>query len=379
MFTTFQAFLMPIIGLNLEGAISRALFKDDDIGNYIGNSILIHLLFSFVTIILVFIFSGFISKLLFIPVNWVIFVPVLCILSFWINLALRLWQMSSKSLKFGVFQIAQSLLNAVLTILLVVILKMNWQGRIIAGLLSVLVMTIYAFFSIISMYKINLKYNKRYFKNALSFGLGILPHSLGVLFLGSISRFFIANKLSIAEAGLFSTAASITSLVSLLFISFNNAYVPWLYGKLTLKDIAVNRKIVKFTYLYFAVIIIIGFLYIISLPLIVKLFLGPSFHESIKYCTWLVIGAVFQGMYFMVTNFIVYAEKTIYQSIITIIVGLVNVALLYALIGRYNITGVGISIVLSNFLFFLFTFLVSARIYKMPWLKANNLKPVSIK
>jgi len=69
----------------------------------------------------------------------------------------------------------------------------------------------------------------------------------------------------------------------------------------------------------------------------------------------------------MVAGYIFYAYKTYLLTWITLFSGLINVPLTYLLTENFGIIGAGMSYSLVLFLVFLLTFLLSAKVYKMPW------------
>ena len=373
MFTTFQGYLIPFIGLNLENAITRTMYKkNEDVDSYISNCVIIYSFISFFSILVIAIFSNYLSALLSIPTEWIIYVPITCSLSFWSMLVLRIWQFKQQAFKYGIFQIFQTLANALMSLIFIIILNMNWKGRLLAIIISTFIFSLYSFYVIIKKYNIKLKINKTYFLHAIKFGAGLLPHSFGVMLLLSINRFFILDLISIEEAGLYMTAQSIVVIFIFFISSFNNAYVPWLYKQLNKNNLSSKVKIVKYTYYYGILLFCLGSLFYFFLPLMFKYFIGYKFSDAYKYCSWLILGTIFQGMYFMVTNLIVYSEKTFIQSIITISIGIINAFISYFLIKQYGLLGVGVSFAFGYFLFFLVTWYVSNKIYKMPWFTFNT-------
>jgi O-antigen/teichoic acid export membrane protein len=160
--------------------------------------------------------------------------------------------------------------------------------------------------------------------------------------------------------------------MTFLTLSFNNAYVPWLFRKLTENKEGEKARIVRFTYIYFVGIIIIGLAYFLVQPLIFKYFIGKEFLPALRYCFLITMAFAFQGMYFMVTNYINYAEKTYLQALVTIFVGLLNIPLNYLCIKYFGSIGAAISFTLIFILLFITTWLLSARVYKMPWLKMSG-------
>ena len=152
--------------------------------------------------------------------------------------------------------------------------------------------------------------------------------------------------------------------------SFNNAFVPWLFEKLSLDNIKEKVKIVKFSYMYMILLFFVGALVFLFVWLIFPIFVNVQFNGALKYIPWLLLGAVFQGCYYMVTNYILYTEKTIVLAIITLSTGIVSVIFNYVLIPILGGIGAAVAYALTFMIYFIVTWVVSSRIYRMPW----NLK-----
>lgn len=375
MFATVQAFLYPILGVNLEGAIARKFYsKDTDLAVYIGNCLMIFAITTILSFLLFYLLSEMIESYTYIPQNWVLLIPLVCAAQFVCMLALVLWQVREMPLRYAGFQISQSGLNALLTLLFLVIFAYNWQGRIMAIFLSAFFFMLVAIYYIIKQRDVKFKYNKTYLKHALIYGGGLIPHAIGSMLILMTNRLFLTKMISVEESGMYAVSNQVCTAISFLTISFNNAFVPWLFKKLTLDDIHEKVKIVKLTYLYFVGIIFIGFLYFIIQPVLFHIFIGKHFLPSLSYSFWITLGFVFQGMYFMVTNYINYAEKTHLQAILTISIGLLNFPLNYFCITFFGAIGAAISFAAIYFIFFVSTWVLSSKVYKMPWalLKASN-------
>src|SRR5690606_8127768 len=126
-------------------------------------------------------------------------------------------------------------------------------------------------------------------------------------------------------------------------------------------------KIVKFTYLYFFSLLLIALLGSFLLPYLVGKFVGSSFKMASSYIFWIVLGYVFNGMYLMVAGFIFYVKKTALLSKITITVALTNIPVCYLFLKYFGTVGAGISMSVIYFVSFIFTWILSNRVYKMPW------------
>jgi O-antigen/teichoic acid export membrane protein len=158
-------------------------------------------------------------------------------------------------------------------------------------------------------------------------------------------------------------------------LSFNNAFVPWLFERLKKSEIEVNLTIVRNTYIYFIVLAFAGLMYYILLPIGISLFVDQKFIDSLGYTSWLILGFVFQGMYYMVTNYIVFSGKTIVQSVITVSIGIMSLPLNYFLILNFGAIGASVSFSVSYLFMFLFTWIAAEKLYPMPW----NLKIITAK
>lgn len=371
MFQVVIAFIYPFISVNMEGAVARQFYNNTKIKfeQYVGNSIIVSVISFSVFLFLPLFFNDLFIKITFLNEFWQYLAIICCFFQFLTTLVLTLWQVEQKPIKYGSFQIGLSFLNFVLTILLVVVFSYTWHGRILAQLLSFGVFFLIALL-ILKNRKIELKLNFEYIKDALKFGAPLIPHAIGGMLLTMIDRFFLTKYFGLSATGNYSVAFQIAMVISLLTISFNNAYVPWLYSNLNKNDRLLKIKIVRLTYFYFIGLSLLAILFILFSPLLFYFFVGSAFDRVDEYFVWIVLGFVFQGFYLMVTNYIMFAKKTSVQALITISVALIKIPIMLLCIKVYGTKGVAIAFCISYFLFFVATWVLSNKVYNMPWKKA---------
>src|SRR5690606_23157141 len=111
----------------------------------------------------------------------------------------------------------------------------------------------------------------QYIKEALDFGLPLIPHVAGAFLLLTADRFVVNSKLGLEQAGVYMVAIQLTMAMSILFDAFNKAYVPWLFESLKRNCDLEKRRIVKWTYLYFLILLLIAFIAFIFGPIAVDL------------------------------------------------------------------------------------------------------------
>ncbi len=370
MITTVVAFVTPFVTLNLDTAVVRRYYyKDGSISKYIGTCVAIILLLCTLVTLLLISFCNKLSELIQIP-NYVFwFIPVYCFFLFFKSIVLYNWQVKGEPIKFGAFSIISTLIEVSIAIILIVYLGFNWQGRAISLLSTGILL---AFFSLIYLRRKGMllyKYSKECANHAIKYGTGLIPHALGASLMVLSNRFFITNMVSIDETGLYGVASSLSSILSFVTLSFNNAYVPWLFDKLSKREDRQNRQIVKVTYAYLFFIVFLGLLSYLLLIFIFPYFVNSNFDDATKYIPWLLLGYVFQGGYFMMTNYVLYSEKTYYNGFVTIITGVLSLIFNYFLIIQYGAVGAAMAFSLTYFIYFIFTWIVANKVCKMPWIK----------
>ena len=254
-----------------------------------------------------------------------------------------------------------------LSLLFVVALGWRWQGR----LLGIVVASIaFAFIGAFIIYKrkyISFSFSKSYIKDALFFGIPLIPHALGGWITTSVDRVFINSMVNIGATGIYTVGYQVGMIIGLLATSFNQAWSPFLYEKLKENNYAAKVKIIKFTYLYFVGIIIAALVLSFIAPFFLKFFVAKSFHSSYKYVFWIALAYAANGMYFMVAGYIFYTKKTYILSWITASSAIINIVLNYFLIKANGAIGAAQATTITFLVSFILTWILSARIYRMPW------------
>ncbi|NLD97711.1 MAG: hypothetical protein GX635_11360 [Synergistaceae bacterium] len=134
-------------------------------------------------------------------------------------------------------------------------------------------------------------------------------------------------------------------------------------------------KIVKFTYLYFFVIISVAVILGALAPFLMRVLVGVQFQGSSMYVIWIALGYAFDGMYYMVVNYIFYAEKTHLLAMVTLMGAIINIFFNYFFIRWNGAVGAAQATSLMYLLTFLFVWYLSSKVYLMPWrdaLKRNT-------
>ena len=370
MFTTLYGFLMPFIGVNMEAAIQKRYYDNkNNIASYIGNCLAISSFFMIFVIVITYFLKSVIFNLTGLNYYWVLCCIIYCYSQFVILTLLVLLQVSEKPFYYGFTQIFHSLINFVLTIIFVVFYLMEFEGRIFGILLSSIFISILSLSILIFNFRINFRINYQYVRHAVKMGSGLIPHALGFSLIMLTNRFFIVEFFSVSDVGIYYTAVQICSVISLLTFSINNAFVPWLFANLSKNINSIKQKIIKFTYMYYLFLIVTSLIFLFVVPLIYNIAIDSNYHSSIVYVKFILLAFIFQGMYYTVTNYLIFCEKTHIQGIITFTIGLFNIPITYFMMKYFGLIGAAYPFAVTYILMFVFTWSAAYYYFKMPWFK----------
>lgn len=370
MFQTLVTGLAALTGLNVVGAANRKYYDagQDDLASFNGACIHILMYSSFCLGLISVLFAEQISQWLNIPSLWVYLAISISSANFLIQFRLGQWQIRERAFSFGLFQVSQSIFVLILSLILVISLNQGASGRINALLITTI---IFAILSLLLLYRDSLlqlfPLRNDFLKEALSFGVPLVPHVVGIFFLSSVDRFFINQKLGIADAGIYMLAVQLSLGMAIVFDAINKALIPWLFRSLTENNPIQLQRLVKFTYCFFVVVAILGGLSFIIGPWVIKWVAGDEYQRAGSVIGWLCLGQAFGGMYLMVTNYLFYAKKTGMLSFVTISTGVLNILLLLYLINLKGIVGVAMAFSISMCIRFFATWWLASRLKLISW------------
>lgn len=372
MFQVLLGALSAFVGVVFVGAAGRKYYDSDlsreELAEFIGSCIQLIAIFSIIVFSVLFIFQRQFSEWLSLKPTYVLFAVLVASCGVIINVRLGQWQVKKQAFKYGALQISQSLLNMLLSLILVVVLLKGSEGRIDAQIIASSVFLVIALYLLKkdNLLKIFI-WRKDYLAEALKFGIPLMPHIAGVFLLVSVDRIVINREIGLAEAGIYMVAVQLTAAVGIVFDAINKAYVPWLFEQLKADELAQKQKIVKLTYAWF-VLIILGVMlaFVIGPPLVVFI-AGEQYAQAGQVVGWLALGQGFQGMYLMVTNYIFYSKRTGLLSIASISSGILNLVLLIILVRIFGLEGAAIAFAISMGIRFLLTWWIAHKRHPMPW------------
>lgn len=369
--SSLTGFLSTFYLLSLHGAATRFYFDHNE--NEKQTAELFTTLFLFIFgfgIILTFTFTIFKSILIEPFLKGIEFYPYILLslttvfFSSFYLLYQAILQVKQQATKYGLLNFIYVFLNAILTVILIVIFDLKIIGILVAPIITNILFFIYIFNNLVWK-KSKLTFKKAILKECLKYALPLLPHSLFTWVMLMINKIFINNLDSTSSAGIYDIGFIFANLINIFAWGINQAYVPWFFEKM--KDKKNNsNEIAKFaddaSILYCSIALLLS----LFIKEVIDLFVTEKFSEAWVIVPILSFAYVFNGLYYFFVNSLFYNKKsTKYVSYCTIVSATINVVLNFTLIPKLGIVGSAIGTLCSLIIASVIALIISNKVEKI--------------
>ncbi len=367
-FNAYVAIVSVFVGLSVQTGVAVNYFKmeTEEFRRFVANALLILLGSTLLVMGVVAVIHAL--ELISFPFHtaWVYLGILSAAGNFLTIVNLTLWQVEQRAKAFGAYQVSLAILNAAISILLVVGCHLSYSGRLI-GIVGTSIA-----FGAISLGVIwwrgylDFRFEWRHVKDGLAFGVPLVPHTLSSWLKNGIDRFFMLELVGAAAVGVYTVGYYVGFVVGLFGLAFRRAWNPYLFERLGKADLNEKKRLVKITYLYFGGVAVVTGLVIAGAKILMPHLVGSAFSGSLEYVTWIAVAYAFQACQ-AVGAYIFYVKKTYLLAIVTFVSGALHAGLCYVLIRQNGAIGAAQASTISFFLTFVAVWVLSARVYPMPW------------
>ena len=369
MFAVVLSFFIAFCGLGINGAITVQFFKlsKQEFREFVFSCLLVLVASSLVLSALLGLFAKDLSFFTLLPPEWLYVALVMGFFQFLITIRLSIFQAQKRAVNFGVVQVFLSLMNACLSILLVTTIFASWEGRVVGHGIAIVVVSLICLFWIIRDREVKTTFSLRWIREALRFGLPLMPHIIGGIVISLADRTIVANLLGEKEVGIYMVGIQLGLAMSFLADAFMKTYSPIMYKWLGSDSDIARRRVVGVTY-----ICLLGFpLLVMPVYFIIKLLfpvlVGDGFERSMELVIWFLLGHAFTGVYYSISNFYFFAGKTGRLSVVTTLVGGITVVSSFLAIQEYGLVGGAVVFCLGQLALFVAAFIMSLQVLQLPW------------
>lgn len=369
LYQAILAIMIPVVGMNMSVNITRIFFSKpkEEVAQTI-TAVLAVLGFSVAVLtivaVLVAMFRGDIAG---IPPFWLIILPLTVGASSVNDLGLTVLRNQQRAWYYGFLEILKTAVELGVTLYLVTQLQQGWEGRVAGIATSALLVGVLSAVRLARTGLISRILTRERVRGVLKLSLPFVPHALGSALISMSDRFFINHLLNTSAVGIYSAGAQLGMVMSVIVTSFNRSWSPWFFKTLARDTDAVRRRIVKTTYACFAAYLGVAAIVTLLATWLLPVMTAPDFHSAVQVIPWIVFGYAMQGMYMTVFGYTVHTARTDRLALVTVMVTAITLLLNYVLVRMNGVVGAGQATFVAYTLMFLGTWLLSSRLYSMPW------------
>lgn len=372
MYSVVLTALGALTGLSVHGAVGMRYFDREDIDFplYVGSCLVTLFVTTAIVLSVVGIGRTFLTSMTSLPMEWLLIGVLTSCFQFVFLVRLSIFQSAKQAGLFGIFRVGQATIDAVLSVVLVLCTALAWQGRLIGISIAIVLL---GFVSSVSLFRggwIALGYRGDYAMNALKFGLPLVPHVVGGVFLSMADRVMITNVVGVSSTGVYMVAVQLGLGVYLAADACNRAASPFIIEAVKEASGRKDRLIVVLCYAYFTALLLLSLAIGLLAPWLLSFLVGEAFREAAPLVLVLALGQAFAGMYLIIANVIFYRQKTVHLAAITISCGCLNALLSYLLLQVFGVAGATYAYLTAQFVMFLATLILSQKLYPLPWFSA---------
>lgn len=226
------------------------------------------------------------------------------------------------------------------------------------------------FFYVQAGYRAKKQFSTKYWKYALAFNIPLIPHFLSQTVLNQADRIMINDICNASDAALYSVAYSIGMAVTLFSQAIQQAFLPWLYQKLKIKD---YTGIARITNAFLLLMIAVCAL-IIGLAPEIMLFVGSNKYIDATIVLPPICGSVFfifvQNLFGNINYFF---EETKKIAVASTIVALLNILLNAIFIRLFGYVAAGYTTLFCYIAYALFHYIVMRNVCKKNQLDISSV------
>lgn len=363
-------FVTTFLNLGLDSATAIFFFQvktEDEKGDVL-YTIFILRLFTVFPILILSVFSNFISLALFgtEQYTWAIFVSCLIIpVTLITNEQERIYRLFRQPWKFNNITILKSLLSILFGIGLVVLLDYGVLGAQIASFGSSVLVIVFSFFYF-TRKKYTYRFSWPWAKQMLRYGFPIIWAGLAQWVFLSSDRFFLLHYRDLTEIGYYSIGSTFSQPILLISLAIQMSFSVMFYSIYNDEEDNIKPKSKKFAveilnYTLFVSITIAMILSVFGTNILL-LITTPEYYKGALVIPFLCFANISALILQISMMGIEISKKTWHFTWLIAVSALVNVIMNFYFIPKYGFFGAGFTTFFANFLYLVMAYFI-ARIY----------------
>lgn len=361
-YISYEGFFFHLIGLALHMSLKNAKIKWEKHTylSYVSSMILLLIINLLVWLLVVIIFAPQLSLVLDLEV---ILLPILVIHSFLSSILGFYNVFLSLDYEYKVY-ISIGAVNACSSIILSIafincLYSEKYMGRILGTVFPLIAISIYIIRTLWKKSRPTI--NLKYWKYALTYSLPLIPHALSQVLLSQFDRIMINKMIGIVEAGIYSFAYNIYTIINITKSSLDTVWGPWFYEKMKVGEIETIKKKSSEYALGVALFVVIV---IMIAPEIILILGTEEYADAVYVVIPLIVAGYFSFLYTLPAQVEYFYEKTSYIALSTSIAAIINILLNFYFISEYGYKAAAYTTEITYFVYFIFHYITATVIEK---------------
>lgn len=375
LFSFFLSLSNALVGASMPKVISKCFYDKgcDYVAKMIGNCIFTA---SFLTInVLILILICYILGLQHSEISllWLMTMPLTSLAYVIFNIGLTVCRNDHKVFHFSCHQIGNTVINVLVSLLLVCIMIMGWKGRVIgieiAFCFSALLMLLYLRRR--NFLKFSFERDKQ--SEIWRVILPLIPNSVQLVMISQVGIFFMQMYFDNNQLGLYALGFQISYCLKLLVDTLLMSWSPFFYQQLAHRE-SLNKLYVSRLIIVLALIISIAALIIVLMTKpVLFLVTTPDYYNAQQFVPWMTMGFVFYGLQCLVGPVLIKGEQQKYIAFTTFISMIVMLLSNVLFAHWFGYMGIAYAFFITYGIMSAMLIVRSQKVLPMPWIQAVKI------
>lgn len=260
--------------------------------------------------------------------------------------------------------ITNALIQVVLTVTFVIILRRGAVGQLEANVLAGALQA--ALSLVVASRYVAFRFSLPLLRQALAFGLPLVPHLLGNWALSASDRWILERFVSATDLGLYSLGYAIGAIAGIVNGAVAKAMFPIVNRKLT-DGGSDASEVPKLGTLSLVAIAVPGLALALVTPEALSWLTPLEYHGAAPVVPWVILGFAFVNVYKLASQGTFFALKTIWVPVVTGVAAAANIALNLWAVPQFGFLAAAVTTAISYALLAVFHGAMAHRILKVGW------------
>lgn len=332
-FTSYISIFVILFTFNSFAAVSRYYYENsDDFPSFFSTSVIIAAASILFSSIVFHVLDHFVPDLLKMPPELSYFIVPFVVFTVATSFYDQVYAPQKQSRKIAARMTAQAYLGFGLSIIIILLLAdRKYLGQVYANLFVGIAFLGYYFWQLRRYF--DGRFKPEYIRYIIDNAVVLIPYAISNRLMNYVDRIMINMYLGAGDAGLFSFAYNIGMLLNVFSMALFRAWAPFYFEQMDARD---HNKIFHNTKLIFKLIMLAAMFLIFYGKEMGMLLAKSNFHSGLYMVPVIVLGYLFNSLFFIYSWGFGYVKKPMYISIIVLIAAIIKIAMNAAFIPVYG-------------------------------------------